>query len=108
MRKSINPVLNADLVRLARRGHGDDLVVRDTDFPVDTIARQTVLGRPAHRASGGYIHPEHLVEHLRPFTQAPEDQVFAASTERLPPLTSGVLPSATSGALDTLSPFSPQ
>jgi hypothetical protein len=29
-------------------------------------------------ASGGYVHREHLVEHLCPFVQALEDRVFAA------------------------------
>jgi L-fucose mutarotase len=27
-------------------GHGDDLVICDTNFPADTVARQTVLGKP--------------------------------------------------------------
>ena len=47
MLKSIDPVLNADvLYALRSMGHGDDLVICDTNFPADTIARQTVLGRP--------------------------------------------------------------
>src|SRR5436305_1397105 len=46
--------------------------------------------RPSDAYWGGSCaHPEHLVEHVRPFMQALEDQVFATSTERLPPLTSG-------------------
>ena len=46
MLKSINPLLNADvLYALAAMGHGDRLVVCDTNFPADSIARQTVLGR---------------------------------------------------------------
>ena len=46
MLKSIDPILNADvLYALRAMGHGDDLVVCDTNFPADTIARQTVLGR---------------------------------------------------------------
>jgi hypothetical protein len=36
-----------------------------------------LLGQKLPGASGGYIHPEHLVEHLRPFMQALEDRVFA-------------------------------
>jgi L-fucose mutarotase len=44
--KSINPLLNADvLYALRAMGHGDRLVVCDTNFPADSIARQTVLGR---------------------------------------------------------------
>jgi integrase len=67
-----------------------------------------LLGQKLPGASGGYIHPEHLVEYLRPFMQALEDRVFAARTERLLPLTSMALPLPTGGAVDALSPFSPQ
>jgi L-fucose mutarotase len=46
MLKSIDPVLNADvLYALRSMGHGDDLVICDTNFPADAVARQTVLGR---------------------------------------------------------------
>jgi L-fucose mutarotase len=46
MLKSIDPILNADvLYALRAMGHGDDLVISDTNFPSDSIARQTVLGR---------------------------------------------------------------
>jgi L-fucose mutarotase len=46
MLKSIDPILNADvLYALRAMGHGDDLVVCDTNFPADSVARQTVLGR---------------------------------------------------------------
>jgi L-fucose mutarotase len=44
--KSIDPILNADvLYALRAMGHGDDLVLCDTNFPADSVARQTVLGR---------------------------------------------------------------
>jgi L-fucose mutarotase len=46
MLKSIDPILNADvLCALRSMGHGDDLVLCDTNFPADSVARQTVLGR---------------------------------------------------------------
>ena len=46
MLKSIDPLLNADvLYALRSMGHGDDLVICDTNFPADSVARQTVLGR---------------------------------------------------------------
>jgi L-fucose mutarotase len=46
MLKSIDPILNADvLYALRSMGHGDDLVICDTNFPADSVARQTVLGR---------------------------------------------------------------
>ena len=59
MLKSIDPLLNADvLYALRSMGHGDDLVLCDTNFPADSVARQTVFGRllridnvPASRAA---------------------------------------------------------
>ena len=46
MLKSIDPILNADvLYALRAMGHGDDLVICDTNFPADAVAHQTVLGR---------------------------------------------------------------
>ncbi len=46
MLKSIDPILNADvLYALRAMGHGDELVICDTNFPADATARQTVLGR---------------------------------------------------------------
>jgi L-fucose mutarotase len=44
--KSIDPLLNADvLYALRAMGHGDDLVLCDTNFPADSVARATALGR---------------------------------------------------------------
>lgn len=49
MLKSIDPILNADvLFALRAMGHGDELVICDTNFPADSVARQTVLGRLLH------------------------------------------------------------
>ena len=46
MLKGIDPILNADvLYALRSMGHGDDLIVCDTNFPAESVARQTVLGR---------------------------------------------------------------
>jgi L-fucose mutarotase len=46
MLKSIDPLLNADvLYALRAMGHGDDLVLCDANFPADAVARQSVLGR---------------------------------------------------------------
>src|ERR1700688_3906887 len=46
MLKSIDPILNADvLYALRAMGHGDDLVISDANFPADAVARQTMLGR---------------------------------------------------------------
>ena len=46
MLKNINPLLNADvLYALRAMGHGDELIITDTNFPADSVARQTRLGR---------------------------------------------------------------
>ncbi|MDD9909017.1 MAG: ribose ABC transporter [Ahrensia sp.] len=45
MLKGINPLLNAEVLGVLRAmGHGDDLIVADTNFPSDSIARQTTHG----------------------------------------------------------------
>lgn len=45
MLKGIDPRLNAEvLYALRAMGHGDTLIIADTNFPSDSIARQTVLG----------------------------------------------------------------
>ena len=45
MLKGIDPRLNADILYALRAmGHGDTLVIADTNFPSDSIARETVLG----------------------------------------------------------------
>jgi len=45
MLKGINPLLNADVLQALRAmGHGDDLIICDTNFPADSVARQTELG----------------------------------------------------------------
>jgi L-fucose mutarotase len=46
MLKNIDPLLNADVLHALRAmGHGDALVLCDTNFPADSVARQTALGR---------------------------------------------------------------
>ena len=46
MLKGINPLLNAEVLGALRAmGHGDDLIIADTNFPSDSVARLTVLGR---------------------------------------------------------------
>ena len=45
MLKGISPLLNADvLYALKSMGHGDMLVVVDTNFPAEAIARETIYG----------------------------------------------------------------
>ena len=46
MLKGIDPLLNADVLQALRAmGHGDDLILADTNFPSDSVARETALGR---------------------------------------------------------------
>ena len=46
MLKGLHPLLNADVLHALRAmGHGDDLVIADTNFPSDSVARQTRLGK---------------------------------------------------------------
>jgi L-fucose mutarotase len=46
MLKTLDPLLNAELLHaLASMGHGDDLILCDTNFPADSVARQTVYGK---------------------------------------------------------------
>lgn len=46
MLKGIDPLLNADVLRALRAmGHGDDVIICDTNFPADSVARQTVIGK---------------------------------------------------------------
>lgn len=45
MLKGIDPRLNAEvLYALRAMGHGDALIIADTNFPSDSVARETVLG----------------------------------------------------------------
>ncbi len=46
MLKSIDNLLNADVLHALRAmGHGDDVILCDTNFPADSVARQTVVGQ---------------------------------------------------------------
>lgn len=49
MLKNIDPLLNADvLFALRAMGHGDEVVISDTNFPSDSVARDTKLSRLLH------------------------------------------------------------
>ena len=46
MLKGIDTLFNADVLHVLRlMGHGDDLIIADTNFPSDSVARQTVYGK---------------------------------------------------------------
>ncbi len=45
MLKGINPLLNAEVLGVLRAmGHGDDLIIADTNFPSASVAECTVYG----------------------------------------------------------------
>ena len=45
MLKGIDPRLNAEVLHALRAmGHGDTLVIADSNFPAESVARQTILG----------------------------------------------------------------
>jgi len=47
MLKGLDPRLNADVLHtLMAMGHGDTIVIADTNFPASSVAKSTVLGRP--------------------------------------------------------------
>jgi L-fucose mutarotase len=44
--KGINALLNAEVLHALRAmGHGDDLIIADANFPCQSVATQTALGR---------------------------------------------------------------
>ena len=46
MLKNLDPLLNPDvLYTVGAMGHGDYLVVCDTNFPADSVARETTIGK---------------------------------------------------------------
>lgn len=46
MLRNFDNRLNADVIRCLRAmGHGDDLIICDTNFPADSVARHTVTGK---------------------------------------------------------------
>jgi L-fucose mutarotase len=46
MLKMLDPLLNAEVLHALRSmGHGDDLVICDTNFPADSTARETKYGK---------------------------------------------------------------
>ncbi len=46
MLKGVNPLLNADVLQVLRAmGHGDDLIIADTNFPSESVAKATAHGK---------------------------------------------------------------
>ncbi|MBG1233320.1 RbsD/FucU family protein [Aestuariivirga litoralis] len=46
MLKTVHPLLNSDLLYALRQmGHGEDLIISDSNFPAEGIAAETTFGR---------------------------------------------------------------
>ena len=90
MLKNINPKLNADvLYALRSMGHGDDLIIADTNFPSDSVARETVLGELL-RIDGSAAEVVAAVLSVMPLDTFVEDSAarmeIVGSPDEIPPV----------------------
>jgi len=77
MLKLIDPSLGADVLHALRSmGHGDDLVLCDMNFPADSIARQTALGRLLHMDSQSVPRAAKAILSLMPLDSFVETPVL--------------------------------
>ena len=94
MLKSIDPMLNADvLYALRSMGHGDDLIICDTNFPADSVARQTVLGdllRIDNVTAARAAHAILSVMPLDSFVDTPAMRMETADPDEVPAVQSEV------------------
>ena len=91
MLKNISPLLNADvLYALKAMGHGDYLVLSDLNFPADSIARQTVLGKLLRMENTTSAEAAAAVLSLMPLDtfidNAAERMEIVGSPDELPPV----------------------
>ena len=91
MLKNISPLLNADvLYALSAMGHGDYLILSDLNFPSDSIARQTVLGKLLRMENITSAQAAAAVLSLMPLDtfidNAAERMEIVGSPDELPPV----------------------
>ena len=91
MLKNLDPLLNADVLwALRAMGHGDDIVLCDTNFPADSIARETVLGEILRidNASAGRVARAVLsVMPLDTFVDTPAERMeIVGKPDEVPPV----------------------
>lgn len=91
MLKNISPLLNADvLYALKAMGHGDYLILSDTNFPADSIARQTVLGKLLRMDNTTSAEAAAAILSLMPLDtfidNAAERMEIVGSPDELPPV----------------------
>jgi L-fucose mutarotase len=87
----IDPALNAELLSVLRAmGHGDDLVICDTNFPAESVARQTVHGRLLRMENVTAARAVRAVLSVMPldsFVERPAERMeVVASPDDLPPV----------------------
>ncbi|MEN2674654.1 RbsD/FucU family protein [Herbaspirillum huttiense] len=76
MLKNLHPLLNADvLYALRAMGHGDELVLCDANFPADSVARQTVLGKVLRIDAVGTTEAARAILSVLPLDNAVEQPV---------------------------------
>lgn len=90
MLKNINPILNANvLYALRSMGHGDDLIIADTNFPSDSVARLTALGELL-RIDGNAAEVAAAVLSVMPLDTFVEDSAarmeIVGSPDEIPPV----------------------
>jgi L-fucose mutarotase len=91
MLKGISPLLNADVLHaLKAMGHGDFLILSDTNFPADSIARQTVLGKLLRMDNTTSAQAAEAILSLMPLDtfidNAAERMEIVGSPDELPPV----------------------
>ena len=91
MLKNISPLLNADvLYALKAMGHGDYLILSDLNFPADSIARQTVLGKLLRMENTTSAEAAAAILSLMPLDtfidNAAERMEIVGSPDELPPV----------------------
>ena len=91
MLKGISPLLNAEvLYALRAMGHGDDLIIVDTNFPSDSVARQTRLGKLLRIDNTTAAEAAEAVLSLMPLDSFAEDSAtrmeVVESPDEVPPV----------------------
>lgn len=91
MLRNFDNRLNADVIHCLRAmGHGDDLVICDTNFPADSVARHTVTGnllRMDNISAAEAIEAILSVFPLDSFVDAPAERMEVGSNPKdIPPV----------------------
>ena len=95
MLKGIDPRLGADVLYVLRAmGHGDTVILSDTNFPADAIARATVHGALLHMDNLSLAEAARAVLSVLPLDTFVDDfagrMEIVGEPESIPPLQSEV------------------